>query len=65
MKQTRVGFALCGSYCTYEKVLATLKTLTKRYEHVVPIMSENSAATDSRFGTALSFRTEIETLCRC
>ncbi len=63
MKQTRVGFALCGSYCTYDKVLAALKTVTKCYEHVVPIMSENSAATDSRYGTAQSFRTEIETLC--
>ncbi len=63
MKETRVGFALCGSYCTYRQTLEALKRVTELYRHVVPILSENSAATDSRFGTARGFRTEIETLC--
>lgn len=48
----RVGFALCGSFCTHQKVLEALKDLTERYETVIPIVSETAAFTDTRFGTS-------------
>ena len=51
MEKRRVGLALCGSYCTYEKLFAAAERLKDRYE-LVPIMSENAAESDSRFGTA-------------
>ena len=51
MEKRRVGLALCGSYCTYEKMFAAAERLKDRYE-LVPIMSENAAESDSRFGTA-------------
>ena len=51
MTKPRVGIALCGSYCTYERLFSQLHALADKYE-LVPIMSENAAATDSRFGTA-------------
>ena len=47
----RVGLALCGSYCTYEKVFAAAESLANTYE-LVPIMSETAAETDTRFGRA-------------
>jgi dipicolinate synthase subunit B len=47
----RIGLAMCGSYCTYERVFKELEALGEKYE-LVPIMSENAAETDSRFGTA-------------
>ncbi len=47
----RLGLALCGSYCTYEKVFAAAEKLSDKYE-LIPIMSENAAETDSRFGAA-------------
>ena len=47
----RLGLALCGSYCTYEKLLKAAETLAETYD-LVPIMSENAAETDTRFGTA-------------
>lgn len=47
----RLGLALCGSYCTYEKLFAAAEKLSEKYE-LVPIMSENAAETDSRFGAA-------------
>ena len=47
----RLGLALCGSYCTYEKLFAAAESLADRYE-LVPIMSDTAAETDSRFGTA-------------
>lgn len=47
----RIGLALCGSYCTYEKLFAAAELLRHSYD-LVPIMSETAAETDSRFGTA-------------
>ena len=47
----RLGLALCGSYCTYEKLFKAAETLAETYD-LVPIMSENAAETDTRFGTA-------------
>ena len=47
MRTERVGFALCGSFCTHEKALAALKRLTEEYETVIPIVSENAAFTDA------------------
>ena len=47
----RLGLALCGSYCTYEKLFQAAETLAESYD-LIPIMSENAAETDTRFGTA-------------
>lgn len=63
MKSKTVGFALCGSFCTYEPVLAAMAALARQYETVIPILSYNSAQTDTRFGTARSFRARIEAVC--
>lgn len=46
-----LGLALCGSYCTYEKLFSAAEKLKDKFE-LVPIMSENAAKTDTRFGTA-------------
>ena len=43
---------MCGSFCTHEKALAALKRLTEEYETVIPIVSENAAFTDTRFGSS-------------
>lgn len=59
----RIGFALCGSFCTYEPVLAALAALKRSYPDILPILSQTAASTDSRFGTAESFRTRIEAIC--
>lgn len=60
-----VGFALTGSFCTFEPVLAAMKALSLQYETVVPILSFAAGSTDSRFGAAADFRTRIETICGC
>ena len=63
MKPQTIGFALCGSFCTYEPVLAALEALAGEYETVIPILSRASAGTDSRFGAAADFRARIEAVC--
>ena len=50
-EKLRIGLALCGSYCTYEKVFAQAERLAEKYE-LIPILSETAADTDTRFGTA-------------
>lgn len=62
MRTERVGFALCGSYCTHEKALAALKRLTEEYETVIPIVSETAAFTDTRFGTSDDLLEALEAL---
>lgn len=52
MRKERVGFAVCGSFCTHAKVLEALKALVQEYETVIPIASETAAFTDTRFGSA-------------
>lgn len=63
MESKTIGFALCGSFCTYEPVLAALTSVARHYNTVIPIMSSASFTTDSRFGTAASFRQRIEAIC--
>ena len=55
-----VGFALTGSFCTFASVLPQVQRLTEACKNVVPILSEMSYSTDTRFGTAEHFRTQLE-----
>lgn len=63
MNETRVGFAVCGSFCTHSQALDALEELAKEYEHIIPIVSDYSAVTDTRFGTAQEFLQELERIC--
>lgn len=51
LSRIKMGLALCGSYCTYEKVLEVAKDLSEKYD-IYPIMSDTASETDSRFGEA-------------
>ena len=64
MRKERLGFAFCGSFCTFEPVLAALTQLCRDYETVQPIMSVAAGSMDSRFGDAVEFRSRIEAICR-
>ena len=63
MTDKTVGFALCGSFCTHQHALSCLERLSGEYSRVVPIVSEISAATDTRFGTARDLLDRVERLC--
>ena len=47
----KIGFALCGSFCTFSDVFPMMELLSRDHQ-VTPIFSDNSAAIDSRFGEA-------------
>ena len=61
MEKLRIGLALTGSYCTYDKALAAAERLCEKYD-VTAIMSETAAATDSRFGEAEDFIARLEAM---
>ncbi len=46
-----IGFALCGSFCTYAQVFPILEDLAREHT-VIPIFSQIAYTTDSRFGMA-------------
>ena len=62
MRHERLGFALCGSFCTHREVLKELAALCGEYETVLPIVSPVCQTTDTRFGTAADFLAEAERL---
>lgn len=63
MQEITLGLALTGSFCTFEKVLAQLEPLRRQFPHIIPILSETSFETDSRFGPAAEFQKRLEDLC--
>ena len=54
-----VGFAITGSFCTYEKIKEVLRILMKQNLHVIPIFSEEARGLDTRFGKAEDFVKEV------
>ena len=52
MKNISVGFALCGSFCTFEKAINQMAEFVKEGAEVTPIMSQTAYSTDTRFGKA-------------
>ena len=57
-----IGFALCGSFCTYDKVFPVMEALAKT-NHVIPIFSFAAASVDSRFGAAAEHLARAEAIC--
>lgn len=63
MSSIKAGFAMCGSFCTFSKILPEMKALAEKGVEVFPIMSDTSFSTDTRFGEAKYFTEEIEKIC--
>ncbi len=55
----RLGWALSGSFCCFERVLSQIENLTSQGMDITPILSFNAATLDTRFGTAASFRERL------
>ena len=52
----KIGFAICGSFCTFKTVFEEIKELKNKGYDIIPIMSENSYNLDTRFGDAAHWR---------
>ena len=58
-----VGFAMCGSFCTFSQVFPMMELLTRDYA-VTPIFSEAAYSTDTRFGKAGEHIELAEEICK-
>lgn len=58
-----IGYAFCGSFCTFKDSFEVLKALKNKYGDIIPIMSFNAYSTDTRFGSSSEWNEKIENLC--
>lgn len=63
MEAIKIGFAMCGSFCTFERVVKQIKKLKDLGYDLLPIMSCSAYTTDTRFGKAETFIKRIENIC--
>lgn len=57
-----IGFAMCGSFCTFSQVFPIMEQLAKKHT-VTPIFSPVSFSTDTRFGTAAAHIARATAIC--
>lgn len=55
-----VGFAMCGSFCTFSKAIDQMKILKEMGAKILPIMSFNAYKTDTRFGKSSDIIKSVE-----
>lgn len=60
LKGKKVGFAVTGSHCTLAGVMPELAKLVEKSAQVVPIISPAVRDNDTRFGTSVFWRAELE-----
>ena len=63
MKEITLGFAMCGSFCTFDRALEQMRRLAAAGYRLLPVMSQNACSTDTRFGRAADFVWEAEDIC--
>ena len=57
-----IGFAVCGSFCTFDKVFPAMEALASQHT-LIPIFSNNSYIIDSRFGSHQFHIQKAEQIC--
>ena len=62
MEKKTLGYAMTGSFCTFDKSIAEMARLRSMGYDLLPIMSENAYSTSTRFGKARDIVTQVENL---
>lgn len=57
-----IGFAMCGSFCTFSQVFPIMEQLAAVHE-VIPIYSPAAYGTDTRFGSAQDHIRRAASIC--
>lgn len=59
----RIGFAVTGSFCTFDTAFRAAEQLRDMGAELIPIMSSHAAEIDTRFGKAADQRARFEEIC--
>lgn len=62
MTDMNIGFGICGSFCTFSQILPVIERMAA-HNNVIPVMSDATYETDTRFYQAEDFRADIERAC--
>ena len=62
MEKIKLGFAICGSFCTFSKALEQIKILSEKYD-ITPVFSEFAYNTDTRFYEMKDYVGMVEAAC--
>lgn len=57
-----IGFAVCGSFCTFADVFPAMEAVAKDHD-VIPIFSDTAYATNTRFGPASTHIQRAAEIC--
>ena len=57
-----IGFAMCGSFCTFSQVFPVMERLAQEYK-IIPIFSPAACTINSRFGTATGHIQRATDIC--
>ena len=60
VKAIKIGFCICGSFCTFDEIIPQVKKLLAQGAEVTPIFSNPAYSWDTRFYSAKEFRSIIE-----
>lgn len=63
LKGVKIGFAMCGSFCTFSKAFEQMIKLKAAGAELTPIMSYHASTLDTRFGTAEENIMTAESIC--
>ncbi|MBP1566460.1 MAG: dipicolinate synthase subunit B [Oscillospiraceae bacterium] len=63
IKGLKIGFAMTGSFCTFDKAFEQMKVLYDMGAEIIPIMSQNSSSFNTRFGNADDHIQKAEKIC--
>jgi dipicolinate synthase subunit B len=59
----KIGFAMCGSFCTFSAAFQQMSLLRAGGHEIVPIMSFNATKINTRFGKATEHILRAEAVC--
>ena len=62
LENLRIGFAMTGSFCTFQKAFEQAEYLVSCGAKLLPVMSKNASEISTRFGKASEMRERLETI---
>lgn len=60
-----IGFAITGSFCTFDKIKPQIKVLKDEGANIIPVFSYNAYNFDTRFSKAADFVKDVSELAGC
>lgn len=54
-----IGFAITGCFCAHQNVVVEIQNLVKKGYNIIPIISETTAKTDTRFGKSEDLKKQL------